>query len=84
MTVTVYVSGASARKAKCPEPSLMTLAVCEGLATVTEAPAIGWCDEASVTVPLSVPVVPASAALPKQHNAWTTAKMATLRNGAKN
>jgi hypothetical protein len=75
MTVTVYVSGASARKAKCPEPSLMTLAVCEGL---------GWCDEASVTVPLSVPVVPASAALPKQHNAWTTAKMATLRNGAKN
>jgi hypothetical protein len=57
----VYVSGASVRNAKCPEPSVFVVADCDGDVAVTEASATGLPLDVSVTVPLTAPVVPASA-----------------------
>ena len=40
-TLTVYVSGASVRKLKCPAASVVAVADCDGLVTVIRAPAMG-------------------------------------------
>ena len=63
----MYVSGARVRNAKRPDASVVTEAVCDGLETVTTAPAIGAEDVASTTEPVRPPVVPASA-----HVSWLT------------
>ena len=55
----VYSSGASETKAKWPRASVVVLALCDGLVTVTSTPAIGVAVPTSVTTPLMPPVVPA-------------------------
>ncbi len=60
-TLTVYVSGASEMNANRPLASVVVRADCEGLCTLTAAPATGRFDCVSTTVPLIAPVVPAGA-----------------------
>ena len=61
-TEMVYESGASDRNTKCPFASVVVVTACEGLLADTLAPAMGVpLALSSVTLPLSVPVVPASA-----------------------
>ncbi len=60
-SASVYSSGASETKAKCPRASVVVVALCEGLVTVTLTPAIGVAVPVSVTMPLIPPVVPALA-----------------------
>src|SRR5579884_444526 len=55
----VYVSGASDKKPKCPDESLVAVALCDALLAVTVAFATGAPVPTSVTVPLKAPVVPA-------------------------
>ncbi len=55
----MYSSGASETKAKCPRASVVVLALCEGLVTLTTTPGSGIVVPNSETMPLIPPVVPA-------------------------
>ena len=59
-TETVYESGASDTKMKCPEASVFVVADCEAEDAVTVESASGVCVSESTTMPVSPPVVPAS------------------------
>ena len=57
------MSGASERKLYDPEVVVVSVSVCPGDATVTDAPAIGWPVSLSVTRPCKPPVVPENAGI---------------------
>jgi hypothetical protein len=61
--VTVYVSGASEMKPKCPVESVVVVAACDGEVAETAASAIGALLVASTALPVMPPVVPAKLGL---------------------
>src|ERR1700682_4101473 len=77
-TLRAYVSGASERNANDPFLSETVVAEPEGLATVTLAPAIGACEAASRTLPVSAPVVPAYTADMPVHRKASAMAMARI------
>ncbi|GAC1496288.1 MAG: hypothetical protein NVS1B2_16370 [Vulcanimicrobiaceae bacterium] len=63
-TDTVYVSGASEAKLKCPLSSVAVVVDCEGLVALTFAFATGAFVDGSTTEPFKLPVVPARTKVP--------------------